>query len=270
MKRNAQSKNGLPRYNRRPFIPAAVAAIILATAASGCSSAPKTDLTVRWDTATEKDAGSERSRVYPLGDRKIALVGRLEADNTFAVESVEWFSNWRDGWTEASFFAVGRIRLEGTGKDAKLVPLEPLILQSTEKARIRYRDSIVSGDEAAATMDRRLLRAETAALALQERFERRKFPFLRAEKKKDRPDSFEYAAGGFLFPERYGYPEGSGASPDVKGNRNRGEGLTWDTRYSELLEPRLKEVRDTGTLWRDWEECAELFYIIYELERLYE
>ncbi len=264
MLKREKRNNG--RFRAR-YIGAALTAVPLITlflSLSACASGPKTDLYLR--VGTEGSTPDSTARLFPLGDRKIALEGILNGDGTLTVEYVEWFSNWRDGWTEARFFANGRVAIEGAGQNARLVALEPLIIQSAEKARVRYRDAILGGTEATALLDRRVLRAETAARALREYFGNRQFSRLRAEKKKDREESFEYAAGSYLFPERYGYPEGSAPSKKTKESRSRGEGLDWDTVYTASLDPRLTDVRDSGTLWRDWEECAELFYLLYLLE----
>jgi len=249
------------RYLARVASSAALATILLAS----CASAPQSDLGVRLS-ATETEADGF-TRVYPLGDRKVAIVGTMNPDGTLTAESVDWFTNWQNGWTEARFFAAGTVRVDGTGAGAKLTAVEPLILQSTESARIRYRDSIIAGDEAAQLADRRLLRAETAALVLQNALNGREFRAFNAKKSRDRAESFDYVAGQYLFPERYGYPEGVNPSPKNDQNRARGEGFDWDTAYTATLDPRLAEVRNTGTLWRDWEECAELIYFIYVLER---
>lgn len=210
------------------------------------------------------------ARIAPFPGMDIFVNGFLDSDGTLQAESVTWFTNWRDGWTEANISASGSLRVEGSGKEAKLAVVEPVAFVSVESARIRYRDRIIYGDEAARLLERRILRAETAALALLEAFNGRHFPSFTAKKKSERPASFEYAAGQYLFPERYGYPEGSKPSPKNAENRTRGEGLEWDTGYTGTIDPQLAEVRDSGTLWRDWEECAGLFYFIYQMERQHE
>lgn len=268
----------LPRAARpraaRPRADRPCAALLLAILFSAglvltsCASTPKSDLEVR--TVPASNTVDSLTRFYPLGERRVALAGTMGEDGTLMVEAVEWFTNWKGGWTEARFFAAGRIRLEGIGQKTRLIAVEPLIIQSTDWARVRYRDTILSGKEAAAMMDRRLLRTETAALILKDALAFRSFTILKSEKKSSRADSFEYEAGAYLFPERYGYGtvngEPAAPSANIKQNRSRGEGLDWDTVYTAALDPRLTEVRNSGTLWRDWEECTELFYLMYELE----
>jgi hypothetical protein len=49
-----------------------------------------------------------------------------------------------------------------------------------------------------------------------------------------------------------------------------GSDMYWRTGYSEKILPEhLVPLRNTGTLWRDYEEAAELFYSIYNLEYLF-
>lgn len=248
----------------------AAALVLTAALLASCASAPKgkpepgdySPLLVRPGSNSPGEA-----LLYPLKGKKIALEGSLDTEGLFIIEGVSWFTNWQDGWTEARLIASGSLKVIGEGKKLCLEPQEPMVILSADSARIRYRDSVLSHDDAKAALDRRLIRAETAAMALREAFEDRNFPVFSGKNKKTRRESFEQCAGSYLFPEIYGYPEGSAPSPKTAENRVRGEDLLWDRRYTEGLDPRLTEVRNSGTLWRDWEECPELFYLMYQMEK---
>ena len=46
-----------------------------------------------------------------------------------------------------------------------------------------------------------------------------------------------------------------------------GAGLKWNTVYSgKILPENLRPLRDSGTLWRDYEEARQLFFSLYNLE----
>ncbi len=252
---------------RFPLYPMTVLALTAALLASCASASKGKPVPGDYDPVLAQTGQDGEVLIYPLKGKKIALTGTLDGERLVVVDGVRWFTNWRDGWTEARILASGSLRIVGEGKRAGLEPEEPLVFLSAEGARIRYRDSVLSGSDADAALDRRLIRAETAALALREAFGDRSFPVFSARNKKTRRESFEQCAGSYLFPEIYGYPEGSSPSPKTAANRVRGEDLLWDRVYTEGLDARLAEVRNSGTLWRDWEECPELFYLMYQMEK---
>jgi hypothetical protein len=46
-----------------------------------------------------------------------------------------------------------------------------------------------------------------------------------------------------------------------------GAGIVWDKQYTEKIFPeQYIELRNSGTLYRDFEEAQELFYTIYNLD----
>ena len=67
-----------------------------------------------------------------------------------------------------------------------------------------------------------------------------------------------------LLNSVYGYPAGKTKSPDMAENRNLGEGMSWDVAYTKNTFPEyMIEIRNTGTLFRDWEESTDLIYFMY-------
>lgn len=255
---------------RMPFL-AAFAFLGSAVCLLGCSStkAAATQITpgdvLLTAEVRENDSGATYECVVSLNPKSRAKMTGFaerdaEGDLIMTVEQFHWFNNWHDGWTDADLVASGKLRLTKEGSRWLVSPLEKIVLEQTTTAKIRYRDDILSGNEAAALFDRRIGRVTATAEWIAEALPREYLfkPFLTD-------------AEQLLFPERFGYPEGTKASPATKENRRRGEGCVWDTQYTRDTIPELlREVRDTGTLYRDWEESAELFYFIYTQELVYE
>jgi hypothetical protein len=69
---------------------------------------------------------------------------------------------------------------------------------------------------------------------------------------------FQGTVRGFLFPEIY-RPSG-GKAPVLGPERARAESVSWDRAYTRARFPEtLCEIRDSGTMLRDFEECPGLW-----------
>lgn len=245
------------------FAVALLAAAVFAPLLPGCASVKPADERVRWTAKTDKKTGECLVSMTPRA--RTVIAGRADKDATgnlvVSVERLRWFNNWHDGWTEADIPAEGTIVVTADSSSKtglEVSSIEPIALSDAEDARIRYRDTILSGDQAAALFNRRLGRVEAASAWLAETI----------------PEAATYrqfaaSSSRLLFPEAYGYPEGVKRSAKIKENRTAGEGYLWDTDYTASAIPEvLREVRNSGTLFRDWEESSELFYFMYVQEKL--
>lgn len=236
-------------------------------ALSACRSAPPAE-ELFWkdlETRTEGDTSIARLRLHRGSETWIEGPVEWKDDGSaiLSVEKINWFSNWYNGWTEAEMAAGGKLAIQGEKGKWSVEAQEFLSPHYAQSAKIRYKDNFLSGTQAAELLDRRILRISRAAAFLHEKLEGKTFTRLAIDKKKYRHLGFYQAAGEVLFPEVYGYPAGT-----AKGNTFvRGEGIRWDVEYSsQQVPPELAEVRNSGTLYRDWEEMPELFYYIYTLE----
>lgn len=244
-------------------------ALIAAGILTACGSTPARQ-ELLWESAefSPSETGTAAT-IRMVRNSKTFLTGRAEkaADGSWTVypERLHWFSNWKEGWTEADIAATGTLVARERNKGWTVSTVEPFAPEYTESARIRYQDTRLTADKCVALFDRRINRIRAATHFLNERFDGRSFPeFDRGGAE----SAFSAAAGPVLFPEIYGYPEGTVKSQKSGETRKRGEGIVWDAGYSASEIPEnLREVRDTGTLYRDWEETSLLFYYIYELEK---
>jgi hypothetical protein len=177
------------------------------------------------------------------------------------LEEISYFRNWTRGWTEAKVEAVGTLRLTRTAGAWRAEVLEKPAIGSVRSAKARYMDSFLSDDQALRAVANRMERIKAATAFRREGGD--DAWFVRPEKKTRFFGLLAYpgyaeAYGPLFFPERYGYPPETGPVGPWK----RGDDISWDTGYTRAVFPeRLREVRDSGTLYRDWEEAIGLWFL---------
>lgn len=180
----------------------------------------------------------------------IRLYGNLKAD-TLDVTTVYWFDNWANGWTEARFTATGEIKINHTSQKEDFCEIiQPIILVETEAAKIRYKDTYISGEDGIKALNNRLSRVE----AINEEIS-----------KNDR--KYEYSwfrdyYGDYFFPERFKKSQFR-IELNEESETIFGDGVNWNVEYTKKLFPEyMWEARNTGTLYRDWEEAFDLIFVL--------
>lgn len=232
-------------------------------ALTSCTTAKFEDRSFDWTASL-----NERTNEYDIravSGTRTAMTGYAVSAHdgviTVTIDRIRWFNNWRDGWTEAEIAAGGTVTLkadESAKTGYRVITVSAIEVLDSPKARIRYRDELLSTADATTLFNRRLGRIIAAVQYL----------------RKEHPDARTYStfssyARHFYFPEVFGYRDGADESEKTEANRSFGEGISWDTAYTnERIPEELREIRNTGTLFRDWEESAELFYFMYILETL--
>lgn len=183
--------------------------------------------------------------------------------DSFDIElsEIRYFGNWPRGWTDMVLEARGHLRLYEADGRWNCEVLEIPAIGAVGSAEIRFGDEYLTGDRAAEAADNRMQRIAAAVAVWREGnpawFVRAARKFRLSKPGWDR--GFAEAAGPFFFPEIYGYPEGE----RVRGPLQGADGIRWDTGYSaERFGEGLRSVRDSGTLYRDWEEARDLWYFL--------
>ena len=227
------------------------AADVRLTAEMTVSKTGSTDFIVRLN---PKSRTIFRGSVEPQGSVETAGADAY----LMTVDQMHWFSNWHDGWTEADITTTGTLLLEKNGTKWDVTVLSKLVPEQTTQAKLRYRDTIKRNDEAVSLMNRRIERITATVEWLSKKLPSDRFSENGGIK------AFGKEAGSILFPELYGYPAGTEKSADTAENRSRGEGYSWDIAYTKETFPEyMKEIRNSGTLFRDWEESTDLIYFMY-------
>jgi hypothetical protein len=209
------------------------------------------------------DGASQPKSIVPL---------REETGSSYEIEFEElrYFGNWQRGWTEAVFPVTGSIRISFDGEFWRGRVLEKPTIGPAKTAKLRYMDSYLSGEQAVEAVRNRAERIEAAIAVWRDHDEtwferpvREKGLFKRSPK----GQSFSETVGPVFFPEVYGYGNGSWS----EGPWVRGDGRKWDAGYTRSRFPdHLWEVRDSGTLYRDWEEGFPLWYLTAQWSSFWE
>ena len=158
------------------------------------------------------------------------------------VTRVRFFTNWPNGWTEGVYEASGMYRLSHKAGNTNITLQDEFTLWDIVSGEIRYFDTYHRGEDGFGKVKNRIDRMTEISRFLQEE---KGFPPYCSE------DEFLTAVEEFLFPEA----------------AVMGAGIVWDKGYSEKILPeQYVELRNSGTLYRDFEEAPELFYTIYNLD----
>ena len=230
--------------------------------------------TPRWELAVNEK--NQASLTLPYSDSTL-ITGEAFAGSdgswTFHMDYLEWFGNWHKGWTEARFSLVGSVKLLPRGDFWDLTVLEVPVIGAVLEGEVRYKEDKFYGDRSRDMVSRRWTRIQAAAPFIRETLNPAAYTF--GDKKAGYDSrSFRKDLEQLLFPEVAGY---SPAHPEpaigekVPDRFERGEGIWWDTLYSgNFIPEELRAVRNSGTLYRDYEEASRLFLLAITWPRLWE
>lgn len=211
----------------------------------------------------ERDGVRQFRLMYPdLG--QVAIKGSAEeAKNGWLLkfESLDWFNNWPNGWTEASFLLEGESVLMPAQEDSRGAVTWILALKSRPKldavrsAAIRYFDTYLRGDKGVEEFSHRWERIQAVSAVL--------IAGPGGPGMARRPDAIER----FLFPEVYGYD-----GPPTPGFREVfSRGREWNADYSAQHFPEaLGKIRDDGTMLRDYKESPGLWRLALSWDYFWE
>lgn len=215
-----------------------------------------------------------RSSLIPA----MSLLGEMEIFpdiRVIYITQLSFFDNWPNGWTSGSYEASGKITLIQKNDFWFCSIDDELEIWDIVSGQIRYYDTYYRGDQGLRKVRNRVDRLKEVSRYL---VEEQKFPGLFGHFKKEttRSPGFTSAVTPFLFPERYGFKKLEtlkelapkfidSTDPDIQ-EFSMGAGLRWRVDYSTAVFPEnLRELRNSGTLWRDFEEAPELFFSFYNL-----
>ncbi|MGO8693988.1 MAG: hypothetical protein ACLQMF_09990 [Rectinemataceae bacterium] len=168
---------------------------------------------------------------------------------------LDWFDNWANGWTQATFLLDGIAGLRPSSSGWVLHVEKAPQLDAVESASIRYFDTYVRGDKGLTEFTHRWDRIQAVTLDISTRF-----PASAAAR--DRR-----ALERYLFPEIYGYD----SPPASDHAKVVGQGFEWNSDYTKehFSEP-LRILRDSGTMLRDYKESPGLWFLALEWRGFWE
>lgn len=180
---------------------------------------------------------------------------------SFQPDTAHGFWNWHDGWTELDFVVEGELIFQredhhwvyrGDGTPA---------LIDISQAAIRYRNTILRGEEARREALNRQNRLKAFTKLLRDEMPASSISTQQPALFKNLKH-FKKIVGKRWFPEAMGHDEGW---KDFNFNDKgyiRSHGISWSVSATETLLPEeLHELRTSGTLFRDYEEGLEWLYL---------
>jgi hypothetical protein len=180
----------------------------------------------------------------------------------FQLTSLEYLGSNLHGWNEykQDIFGSGRLVL---GEFASVFSIvEEIEMVQISRGRIHRYETSITGNEALAALNNRYERILSLAEWMNS---------LEDAPKGLLPKQFEKYWKPVLFPEivsKKKRPEGWQLEND---RWIKAEDIRWNTSYTERVFPELlRNIRDSGTLLRDWEEALDWIYTEYEWERILE
>jgi len=180
----------------------------------------------------------------------------------FNLVSLDYLGGSPQGWNEFSLELAGEGRLVFDEKTASIsVHRDSVETIQISYARIKRYDTRLSGNEALALLRNRHERIKSVA------------EWMKGQSAPEAKDvnNFEKYWKPILFPETVSKKK---RPPDWQRENdqwNRAESINWNKTYTERLFPEeLREIRNSGTMLRDWEEALDWIYNEYEWNRIRE
>jgi hypothetical protein len=206
------------------------------------------NLQIEW-TASQNTIKSGKIITDYWPNAVIHFTATVNKDETLklAFTSLDWFNNWTNGWTEATFLLEGEASLGKNGTTWTLtITKQPEIIQPS-KAEVRYFDQFLNPEQGLAQITRRWDRIRAVAEFLHTKFDSDLFADFNQVRK-------------FCFPEIYGYA----TAPKPNFQVRYAESINWNVDYTkENFSEQLHDIRNSGTMFRDWEESPSLWVFAY-------
>ncbi len=196
---------------------------------------------------------------------------RSETIVEIMVEKVVVLSNWPNGWTYGEWEASGKITLQKSGDVWICRVMDQIELWEIMAGGIRYYDDYYRKEDGIQKVKSRMDRIKAVCRHLHDE---NLFPDMFGSVKKD--TSHGAGMNDLLMP--YMFPEIAGknrmfmkkpgrselSTVEQEKNYVYGSDIRWRKDFTGYMFPEyLHEIRNSGTLWRDYEEAPELFMSVY-------
>jgi hypothetical protein len=211
-----------------------------------------------------RNKAGERSFIIKLNNYPtISLRGSAPNEQgEFNLVSLDYLGGSAQGWNEfrLDLSGEGRLVLSDTTAAISIQPeIETIQISS---ARIKRYDTRLSGDEALTGLRNRHERIKTIAQWM-----------INRDTASQRTDIkyFEKYWKPILFPEIVSKKKRPQEWQQADSQWNMAESIRWNKGYTERLFPEeLREIRNSGTMLRDWEEALDWLYNEYEWPHIQE
>lgn len=209
---------------------------------------------------------------------KTVLKGEVEFKEKdyieFNISSIYFFANWPNGWTEGELQASGFILFKNNDNYLKVEILEKIEMLEVISGKIRYFDRYFIDDEGLINVKNRIYRIMELVSFLKKQ---NGLPsiFGAVASKTLYGQSMKDILLPYLFPEvlikkpdsYYNTINNDGGNYDKRDRWVIGSDILWNKIYTKKILPEnLHSIRDSGTMWRDYEEAAGLIMAFYNFD----
>jgi len=248
------------------------------------SKAPETTLSIK-QTKKGKKYAELSSPLLGWSTLRGQIKNEQNGDLIFEINEIRLFGSWPNGWTEGICEAYGKILFKKNGNSYLTKVVNELEIFEIKNGGIRYLDYFYINNDGAKKVKERIDRSKQLVDFLKER----NFDKFYGNPLKDTKygKSIKKATHIYLFPETMGFnnlekknllPEiyyknavsNTDATDDKAKKKSKykfAQGYLWNKDYTARVFPKnLHELRNTGSLWRDYEEAIQIIFTFYNID----
>jgi len=214
-----------------------------------------------WEMQNKAGEGSFIIRLNNFPTLKLRC-SAVNESGEFNLVSLDYLGGGAQGWNEFRLDIAGEGRLVLDETTAAISVRPEIEAIQISFARIKRYDTRLSGNEALTGLRNRYERIKTIAEWMNGREDAPKGSDIKNFEKYWKPILFPETVFKRKRPQDWQQPDDQW---------NRAESINWNKGYTERVFPEeLREVRNSGTMMRDWEEALDWIYNEYEWSRIQE
>ncbi len=208
----------------------------------------------------------------------IILLGKFRYDNgeniEFNIDTIKFLVNWENGWIEGEGTVNAKLFFYKENNYYRCKVIENLEFFEITKGSLRYLDDFYYGEKGLNSVKNRYDRISFVNDFLQKEKDMPKY-FLSPFFKIDGTQPYKQRVEKLLFPELFFdsviYKSKEYQLKDISSDLVISETIGWNVPYTKKNFPEdLQMVRDSGTMYRDFEETVELFFANYNLKYFFD
>ncbi|MBN2546900.1 MAG: hypothetical protein JXB50_13955 [Spirochaetes bacterium] len=253
-------------------------------AASDSLNAPESTLSIKETTKGEKYA-ELTSPFLGWSSLRGQLKNGQNGDLLFDINEIRLFGSWPNGWTEGFCEAYGKIVFKKKDNTYFSKVIDNLEIFEIKSGGIRYIDNFYIDNDGAKKVKERIERSQK----LIDFLKTKNFDKFYGNPLKDTKYgiSFKKATHVYLFPETKGfgglerkkllpdiYYKNTTTNTDLTDDKTKrtskyqfAQGYLWNKDYTSRVFPEdLQALRNTGSLWRDYEEAIQIIFTLYNID----
>ena len=217
-------------------------------------------------------AGERSLLISPGGYPAMKLRGTIPGENgEFILTSLDYLAGSSQGWNEYRLDIIGSGKLIINATTATFSIQPEIDAVQISSGRIKRFDTRITGDEALSSLRNRRERITALAEWMNSVNEVNGVNGVENVPVMTDLKNFNKYWKPVLFPElvsKSKQPAGWNLESDQFA---RAEDIRWNTGYTERAFPEiLREIRNSGTMLRDWEEAVDWIYIEYHWDKIME